>query len=173
MSFIPSGTLDPHGAPVLRHDVLANSVTYVVGDALKLTTGFPVLATGGNVPIYGHLIESETNKGVGVNTTGAAGAAMGSYTNTYLTSSTNQTVLMARGVINISRLTQYSASVTGTPATGASTLGYMANLADEATIDQASALTTNLQYFIWGVDPNVSTRIIVSVHGSLIFGYDS
>lgn len=174
MAFLPSGTLDPHGAPVLRHDILANSVTYVVGDSLKTTSGFPVLNTAG-VAVYGQFIEVETNKGVGVNTTGAAGAAMGSYINSYLTSSTNQTVAKARGVVDISRKTMYSAQLNAAPGitTGSNLLGYYLDLADETQLNESSAQTTTAQYFNFGLDPLNSARIIVIVHESALFGTDN
>ena len=174
MAFIQSGTLDPHGAPVLRHDILTNSITFVVGESLKLTSGFPTHNTAG-VAVYGHLAEVETNKGVGVNTTGISGAVMGSYINSYLTASDNQTVGKARGIIDISRNTMYSALLSAAigTTTGSNLLGYLLDLTDEATINEASAVTTTCQYFNWGVDPKVSSRIIVTVHESLIFGTDN
>lgn len=174
MSFIASGTLDPHGAPVLRHEIAANSVTYVVGASLKMTSGFPVLGTAG-VAVFGHHTEIATDKGVGVNTTGAAGAAMGSYVNSFLTSSTNQTVANVRTVVDICRETMWSASLSAAigTTTGSNLLGYFMDLSDEVTLNEASAATTTCQYFNWGVDPRVSSKALVTVHESLIFGTDN
>lgn len=169
MAFIKNGTLDPHGAPVLRQDILGNSITYVVGDALKVVSGFPVLATSGAVLIYGVLAEVETNKGVGIGTTGAAGALPGSYINSYLTTSTNQTVLMARAVTDISVRSMYSSQLTAAPGitTGSNLLGYFLDLQDETQLNEASALATTLQFFNWGVDPLNSARIVTTIHKSL------
>jgi len=176
MAFTSKGTLDPHGAPVLRHEILANSVTYVVGDALKLTSGFPVLGTAATF-LYGILEENETNKAVGLNTTGVAGAVIGSYVNSWTTPSTNQTVLMTRGVIDISRTTLYSAKVNATlgTTTGSNLLGYYLDLADETQLSESSTLSTTLQFFSFGPDLNSGTvpvNLIVSLHRSLIFGND-
>lgn len=176
MAFTSRGTLDPHGAPVLRHEILANSVTYVVGDALKLTTGFPVLGTSATF-LYGILEENETNKAVGVNTTGAAGSLVGSYVNSYLTASNNQTVGMVRGVIDISRHTLYSAKVNAAlgTTTGSNLLGYYMDLADETQLAESSTLSTTLQFFSFGPDLTSGTtpvRVLASLHRSLVFGND-
>lgn len=174
MAFNQSGTMDPHGAPVLRHEILTNSITFTVCDSLKVTSGFPTLGTAG-VAVFGHLVEIETNKGVGLNTSGAAGALMGSYINTYLTASDNQTVGKVRGAIDCSRKTMWSAELTAAPGTttGSNLLGYFLDLSDEDTLNEASAATTTCQYFNWGLDPLNSARIIVTVHESLIWGTDN
>lgn len=171
MAFIKAGTLDPHGAPVLRQDIASNSITFVVGDALKVVSGFPTLATSGDTAVYGVLMEIETNFGVGVNTTGAAGAAMGSYINSFLTSSTNQTVAKVRSITDIGVRALYSAKLDAAPGvtTGSNLLGYMMDLQDETQLHESSATTGVAQMFGWGVDPLDSTKVIVNVRESLVF----
>ncbi len=171
MAFIKAGTLDPHGAPVLRQDIAGNTVTYVVGDVLKVVSGFPVLATSGDTAVYGVMMEIETNKGVGVNTTGAAGALIGSYINSYATSSTNQTVLMVRTITDISIQSLYSAKADAAlgVTTGSNLLGYFMDLQDETQLHEASATTGTAQFFNWGPDPLDATKAIVNVHESLVF----
>ncbi len=171
MAFIKAGTLDPHGAPVLRQDIGGNSVVYVVGDALKVVSGFPVLATGGDVGVYGILMETETNKGVGVNTTGVAGAAMGSYINSFTMASDNQTVAKNRVVTDIAITSLYSAKLNAAigTTTGSNLLGYMMDLTDETQLNESSATTGVAQMFNWGVDPLDSTKAIVNIRESVIF----
>lgn len=172
MAFIAKGTLDPHGAPVLRLDVITNSVTMVVGDAVKLVSGFVSLATGGDVGVYGICISIETNKGVGLNTDGTTGAAMGSFINSYAVSGTNQTVANVRCVTNVSIETLYSATLQSVPGTttGDNLIGYFMDLNDEKSLANSSATTGTAQFFNWGLDPNLSTtNVIASVHESLPF----
>ncbi len=172
MAFIKAGTLDPHGAPVLRQDIASNTVTFVVGDVLIVTSGFTALATE-DVGVYGVMQEIETNKGVGVNTTGAAGASMGSYINSFVTSSTNQTVANVRTITDISMLSLYSAKIDNTPGTttGSNLLAYFCDLADETQLDEDTTSASDGQFFLWGVDPLDATKVIASIHESIIFSY--
>jgi hypothetical protein len=133
-----------------------------------------VLNTAG-AAIYGHLVEVETNKGVGVLTTGAAGAQLGTYVGSYLTPASNTTVTKVRGAVDISRKTMYSAALNAAigTTTGSNLLGYYIDLSDEATLNESTASTSTAQYWIWGVDPQHSARNIVTVHESAIFGTDN
>ncbi len=169
MAFIPAGNLDPHGAPVLRLDIATNSIVAVVYDALKVVSGFTALATGGDVGVYGVLASIETNKGVGLNTDGTAGAAMGSFINSYTMSSTNQTVAQVRTVTDVSQKTMYSAKLNATigTTTGSNLLGYFLDLADETQLAENSATTGTAQMFNWGVDPIHTANAIVTIHESL------
>lgn len=172
MAFVTVGTLRSYGAPVLRREILTNSITVTVEDSLKVTSGFPTLGTAG-VIVFGHVIGIGTDKGVGLNTTGVAGAAMGSFTNTFLTASDNQTVGKVRADIDVSietmRSSELSAAIAGT--TGSNLLGYYLDLTDEDTLDETSAVTGTAQYFNWGVDPLNAARIITTVHESMVFNH--
>lgn len=172
MAFITAGNLDPHGAPVLRLDVITDSVVMVVGDAVKVVAGFISLATGGDVGVYGICESIETNKGVGLPTDGTVGAAMGSFVNAYTVTGTNQTVANVRAVTDISNRTLYSALLNVAPGntTGDNLLGYFMDLTDETKLNNASATTGTAQFFNWGLDPaHSSTNVIASVHESLPF----
>lgn len=171
MSINAIGTLSPFGAPVLRSNILANSITVTESDSVKVASGFVTLGTTG-VLVFGHVSSIVTNKGVGLNTTGAAGAAMGSFVGAYLTASDNQTVGMVRATCDVSKETLYSAeedAAIGT-TTGSNLLGYTQDLADEDTLDESTAVTTTGQYMGWGVDPNNSAKAVVNIFESMVFG---
>lgn len=171
MAFKQVGSVGDENAPILRKAILANSITSTEGDSLIASSGFAALGTATTL-ILGHLVAHATELGVGLNTTGVAGAAMGSYVGTYLTASDNQTVGKVKAVIDISKETLYSAdpdAAIGT-TTGSNLLGYHTDIADEDNTDENTAATTTAQYFIWGVDPNDSGNQVVSVYESVVFG---
>ena len=171
MAFKVIGSLNPHGAPVLKRMILANSITSVQLDSIKIASGFADLGTAGAL-VFGHLLAHSTNEGVGLNTTGVAGAAMGSYAGTYLTASDNQTVGKVKAECDISKNTLYSAeesAAIGT-TTGSNLAGYTQDLTDEDTLNEGSALTTTGQYMGWGVDPKDSTKPVVNIFESQVFG---
>ena len=171
MAFKATGSLNPHGAPVLRAAIVTNSVVVTEQDSMKITSGFAALGTTG-VLVFGHVVSINTIDGVGVNTDGTAGAAMGSFAGTYTYSSTNQTVAKSVVMCDISKYSLYSAEedvAIGT-TTGSNLLGYTQDLVDEDTLDESSALTTTGQYMGWGLDPADSTKALVNIYESLIFG---
>ena len=97
---------------------------------------------------------------------------MGSFAGTYTYSSTNQTVAKSVVMCDISKYSLYSAEedvAIGT-TTGSNLLGYTQDLVDEDTLDESSALTTTGQYMGWGLDPADSTKALVNIYESLIFG---
>ena len=171
MAFTKHGTLSPYGAPVKRNMIIANSITVTELDSMKIASGFAALGTGGAL-VFGHVLAIGTEKGVGLSTTGVAGAEMGSFVGTFATSSTNQTVAKVKAECDISKFTLYSAeesAAIGT-TTGSNLAGYTQDLTDEDTLDESTALTTTGQYMGWGVDPNNSARAIVNIFESQVFG---
>ncbi len=170
MAFKSSGSLNPHGGPVLRQMTLGNSITVTEEDALEAYSGFSVLGTSAN-GLLGHVTGIVTRTGVGMETTGVAGAATGTYVGTWLTASDNQTVAMVAAQVDISKESLYSAELDATigTTTGSDLLGYFMDLADEDTLDETASSTT-AQYHNWGPDPADSTKAFVNLHESLIFG---
>lgn len=171
MAFIPRGTLSTNAAPVLRSVTLANSITVTEQDSLKLSSGFAALGTTGAL-VFGHVVGLVTKEGVGLETTGVAGAATGSFAGTFLTASDNQTVGFVKAMCDISKLSLYSAeedAAIGT-TTGSNLAGYFQDLADEDTLDESTAATTTAQYFGWGVDSLNSAQAIVNIYESVVFG---
>lgn len=171
MAILPKGSLNPFGAPVLVSKILANSITVTEGDSVKFASGFVALGTTGAL-VAGHVTSIVTDKGVGLNTTGAVGAEMGSFVGTYLTASNNQTVGKVRATIDISKETLYSAEEDATigTTTGSNLMGYFQDIVDEDTLDESTAATTAAQYFGWGVDPNNSANALVNIYESQVFG---
>lgn len=168
--FTTVGSLESFGAPVLRREVITNSVESTVGDSVKVVSGFIALGTAG-AAVYGHLAAHADAEEVGMTTTGATGAELGSYVGTFTAASNNQTVSQVTAVCDISKKTLYSAEVDvaiGT-TTGSDLPMYHMDLVDEDTLDESTAATTSAQYLTWGVDPNNSAQAIVSIYESQVF----
>lgn len=172
MAFKHKGKLgDAFGAPIKQARILANSITVTELDSLKLSSGFLALGTTG-ASVFGHVTAIRTDKGVGVGTTGAAGAEFGSFVGTFATASDNQTVAKVRAECDISKMSLYSAeedAAIGT-TTGSNLAGYTQDIADEDTLDESTAATTTGQYMGHGVDPDDSTKAIVNIFESAVFG---
>lgn len=171
MAFTPHGTLSPFGAPVLKRQILANTITTTVMDSVKLASGFIALGTAGAL-VFGHVVSISAKEGLGLLSTGVAGAEIGSFINTFASASDNQTVAMVKGDCDVSKFTLYSAEESAAPGTttGSNLAGYTQDLTDEDTLNEASAVTTTGQYMGWGLDPNNSARVIVNIYESQVFG---
>lgn len=165
----PYGTLDSHGAPILRKSIITNSVVTTVNDSVKRASGFMALGTAG-VAVFGHVM-GIAKKDVGVTTTGVAGAEEGSYVGTFTVASDNQTVALIKAECDISQMTLYTAEVDETigTQTGSDLAGYRMDLIDEDTLDESDAATTTGQYATWGLDANDSTQAVVNVFESEVF----
>jgi len=171
MAFKAVGSLNPHGAPVLRSQIISASLTLVEGDSVQLTSGFIAAGTAAAL-VFGHVTAFCTNSGVGLNTTGVAGAEMGSFVGTYLTSSTNTTVAKVKAVCDISKFSLYDGEESATigSTTGSNLAGYSQDLTDKDTLNEGSALTTTGQYMGWGASPDTSTQARVNIFESQVFG---
>jgi len=171
MAILAIGTLFPGGAPVLRSNILANSITVTESDSVKLASGFVALGTTGAL-VLGHVVSISTKDIVGVGSTGAAGAALGSFVGTFTTASDNQTVGKVKANVDISKFSLYSAeedAAIGT-TTGSNLAGYYQDLADEDTLDESTASASTGQYFGWGVNPADVTKAVVNINESVVFG---
>lgn len=171
MAFKKHGTLSPYGAPVIRRAIITNSVVTTILDSVKLSSGFAALGTAGAL-VFGHVMAISTDKGVGVNTSGASGAAIGSFVDTYTAASDNQTVAKVKVECDVSKETLYSAEVDATigTTTGSNLAGYTMDLIDEDTLDESSAVATTGQYMSHGLDPLDSSRAIVNIFESQVYG---
>lgn len=171
MAFSNIGTMSPYGAPVKLFRTLANSITVTINDSLKLASGFLALGTTGAL-VFGHVQGLGTAKGMPLSSTGVAGADFGTFTNTFLTASDNQTVAFNKAECDVSKFTLYSAeesAAIGT-TTGSNLAGYTQDLSDEDTLSESSALTTTNQYMGHGVDPSNSAQAVVNIFESQVFG---
>lgn len=170
MAFKTAGTLGD-AAPIKLAIIATNSIVVTELDAIIVTSDFAALGTAG-VSLYGHVTGIRTDSGVGLNTTGVAGATMGSYAGTYTFASDNQTVAKSRVEVDISKMTLYSAEVDDTigTTTGSDLRNYFMDLVDEDTLDESTAATTACQYATQGVDPDNTAKAIVNIYESNIFG---
>lgn len=160
-----------YGGPIKIARVLANSITVTELDSVKFTSGFVALGTAG-ASVAGHVTAIRTEKGVGVETNGTAGAQTGSFAGTFLTASNNQTVAKVKAEIDISKETLYAASLNNTigTTTGSNLDGYHIDLIDEDELDEDTAATTAAQYSIHGVDVTDPSKAAVTIFESVIFG---
>jgi len=171
MAITRIGTLSPHGAPVQLSRILTSSITVTVNDSVKLVLGFLSLGTTGAL-VFGHVMGLGTEKGMGLNTTGATGAEIGSFIDTFATSSTNTTVAKVKAVCDVSKFTLYTgeeSAAIGT-TTGSNLAGYTQDLSDEDTLSESSAVTTTGQYMGHGVDPANSAQVVINIFESQVFG---
>jgi hypothetical protein len=129
------------------------------------------LGTSGN-DVFGHVTGISTEDGVGVETDGTTGASTGSFTGTFDTASDNQTNAKVQAVVDISKKTLYSADANASlgTTTGSDTVGYFMDLADEANLNESTAAQTAAQYATHGTDPQDSSKAIVNVYESQVFG---
>jgi hypothetical protein len=171
MAFKQKGSLNPHGAPVLRREILKNSTTVVVMDSHKLVSGFAEAGTAGAL-VFGHVVAHSTRQGLGVDSTGAAGAALGSYVGSFATASDNQTVAKVKGEYDISKYSLYTVTPDATigTTTGSNLSGYKTDIASATATDEDTATTSTAQYTLWGVDPDNSANQIASIYESQVFG---
>ena len=169
MAFKPSGSLNPHGGPVLRRIILGNSITVVVNDALEPSSGFAVLGTSAN-PLLGNAVALNKRDGSGLTDNGSSAQYVGSF----LTTSDNQTVARVGAQIDISKETLYSAEVSATigTTTGSNLVAYRMDLSDEDTLDESRGVigTSSAKYANWGTDPADSTKAFVNLFESHFFG---
>lgn len=170
MAFTKVGTLTPFGAPVLRSAVIANSTTLTIADMISVNAGgFIIDSSGTSTVILGNLVSIETNKGVGLPTTGLAGATMGSFINAYTTASNNQTIGLVSAIFDLSRSSLYTNPTDGVlgTTTGSNLLSYYMNLASGSatTISETSATLTRgtSQFLNWGLLPGSTTLIVVNL----------
>lgn len=171
MAFKKIGTLIPYGAPVLRKEIITNSVVSTVMDSVKMVSGFVALGTS-TALVFGHLMNHKSKTGNGLNSTGVAGAEMGSYVNTYTAAANNQTVALITAECDVSKHSMYTASLSAALGTTAnSNLGHFNfNITDQATLTESSVTTASAQYHSWGIDPTIPTQLIVNIYSSQVFG---
>ncbi len=169
MAFRTEGTLTPFGAPVKLAVIATNSIVVTELDSIKVALGFAALGTAG-AAVYGHVVAIRTDKGVGFETDGTAGASTGSFVGTYTFPSNNQTVAKGKVELDISKGTIYSASVDATigTTTGSNLRGYYIDLLNENTLDESTAAATTAQYVTYGLSKDDSTKAAVSIFESAL-----
>ena len=171
MAFKHEGTLTPFGAPVKVALIGTDSQVFTELDSIKTILGFATVNTAG-VNVYGHVIAIRTKEGVGLETTGAAGAASGTFVGTYTVASTNESTEKVKVELDVSKNSLYSAEVDATigTTTGSDLIGYFIDLTDEDTLDENTAATTAAQYATHGISVTNSANALVSIYESNLFG---
>jgi hypothetical protein len=171
MAFKKVGTLVDNVGPVLQKRIIKNSITTAVQDSVKVVSGFAELGTTGAL-VYGHVMSIVDGGGMPLLTSGVAGAKIGSYAGVFLTASDNQTVAKVNALCDVSKYTLYSGSPDAALATttGSDLAQYTMDLLDEDDLDESSAATTTGQYMSQGIEPGSTTRIVVNIYESQVFG---
>lgn len=171
MAFNQVGTYLTNGAPVIVREILANSIVVTTNDSVKLASGFVALGTTGAL-VFGHVISVGTSKGMGLNSTGVAGAEFGSFVNTYTLASDNQTVGKVKADVDVSKMTIYSGELDAAigSTTGSNLNGYFTDLTDEDTLDESATVATTMQYALGGVDQRNTAQALCHIFESQVFG---
>ena len=162
------GSLDPHGGPLLRTELLGNSISANIGYAVDAGEGSLQLDTAGAL-VFGHIDGFATNAGMTPTTNGNNG----DFTMWFLTSSTNGTVKKMKAVCDISKFSLYSVDPDATinTTTGSGKFGWHTDLVTGGVYsDEDVATLATAQYFIWGLDPADSGNAIVNIVESDVFG---
>jgi hypothetical protein len=171
MAFKRFGTLVDNVGPVLQKRIITNSVVTTEQDSVKVASGFSALGTTGAL-VFGHVTSIVDAEGLGMTTSGAAGAGLGSFAGTFTAAADNQTVAQVAVVCDVSKYTLYDGSpdaALGT-TTGSNLAQYTMDLLDEDDLDESSAATTTGQYMSQGITPGSTTRIVVNIYESQVFG---
>ena len=169
--------------------IIANSVTLNVGDLVQVATsgatqGFAtpaekLLGALGVVVGFANTYDAPLTPD-----SYAPGTAAGTDVQQVVAAANNQTVAQKVALVNVSTRTKYSAQVNGTLGTTNSSPtaaskrigGYIDIDSDntsygrvlESTYTAARSKTSGgSNFFVWGVDPNDSTRLIVSLCNSV------
>lgn len=157
---------------------LGNSETYKVGDAVETwSSGVAILADAAE-PILGHIVSFADSKGNPLPApTLAAGTASGNDVSTVTTDASNSDGYYA--FIDVSVNTIYSAAVSGTLGTTNHSnlpgcrLDINSAGDDEDELLESTAtrtIGTPATHYSHGVDPNDSTRLLVSINMSEMYG---
>lgn len=171
MAFAKVGTLVDNVGPVMLKQIITNSEATTTLYSMKLASGFATAGTAGAL-VYGHIMSHVDKNGVGVITTGVAGAALGSYAGSWTAASDNQTVGKVAAIMDVSKNTLYSCSfetAIGT-TTGSNLPGYFCDLDSATDLDESDTATTTFQYALHGVDPKNSAKAIGNIYESQVFG---
>jgi hypothetical protein len=171
MAFKRFGTLVDNVGPVLQKRIITNSQVTTEQDSVKVVSGFAALGTTGAL-VFGHVVSIVDAEGLGMTTSGVAGAGLGSYAGTFTAASDNQTNAKVSVICDVSKFTVYDASVDaplGT-TTGSNLPQYTLDLLDEDDLKENTALTTTGQYMSEGITPGTTNRLLVNIYESQVFG---
>jgi len=168
MAFKYKGSVTPTAGQVLKEIVIANSKTITVGDVVQIASDFADLAGAGTV-VYGVVVGITKENGEVPADNGAGGA----FSDTYTTAADNQTVAKIKAKVDVSKNSLWSAPADANlgTTTGSDYVHggvYFDVVAASDTLDESTAGATVRQFYSHGVDPQDSTRVIVSIAESIV-----
>lgn len=139
--------------------ILANSITVVLGDAVKSATGFITNASVTSAALAGIVVAVVSSAGLPIDPD--AGTA-----DSYTTASDNQTNAQKYAIIDESPFTIYSFKSNATPGTttGSNLRNYYADMADSSQLGESTTATTGKVVRLLGVDPDDATRILGTIN---------
>lgn len=163
------GSLGRSGGPLLVDRIITNSVTIAVGDSVKTASGFAALGTTG-ARVLGHVESLIGKDGL---TPVKDGTYLGNIGEAYTVESDNQTDKEIRARVDVDTASLYSAELDAAVGTtsGSNLAGKTFDLVDEDTLDESTVAETTAQYYSHGLDINETTRVVVNVLESEVFGF--
>lgn len=158
---------------IQRSFIISNSATITVGDMVSLSSGFIALA-GADAPIMGVVVGLTDKHGIDLqNTKETADWTYTASTRTVVVNSDNTTVSQVKAIIDIDPFSVWSAATdnasTDTQASLAGCYTDIVAASDQA--DDDTAVTTQAQLFIWGVDPENSGNNLYSIAQHQLWGW--
>jgi len=160
MAFKYKKSLNPNSGPVLISIPVTTTVTIDVGDAVEIdtTTTRYLAPCAAAVKVLGHVHALVQPNGLPLTaSTGAVDRL------TYTTTSSGEIYAL----VDVSKMSLYSAEMSAALGTTGTTPYYENyDLSDETKLDEATAAATSAQYKGWGVDPDDSARLLVTIKES-------
>lgn len=159
------------GNALLRHVIIDNSDTIALGDVVKLRNGNVEVAAAGDA-VSGIVVDLVDKNGSSifgsVAIVGTSTVSGSEFSGNVVVAADNETVDLIAAVIEMSPYAIYSAEQDGTMNTtlASNKLGGWIDLIDEDTLDETShtrTVGTSGQFKNWGVDPDDSARMLVSI----------
>ena len=143
--------------------IINNSEVVQIGDAVSLDSNGNIILHTAGVPVLGILAAVFKN---GLQVDPDSGT-----TDTWTVTATNETVNQMYAIVDVSTDSVYSAAVTGTIGTTATSgnAGAYIDATDENDLSETSATRTRATsgtFVTLGTDPNNSARLLVSINES-------
>ena len=164
---------------IIRSVIIDDTITMTIGDfVLVSTNGFLDLATAGSL-VFGVCVGIVDKNGINMdNSKVTKEGTWTTSTHTVTTDSDNITSEQVRALVDIDPFSVWScepdAAIGTTTSSGSSDqLGSYTDLADEDEVDESNgsnAFNVVAQLFIWGTDPEDTTRGLYSIAEHQIWG---
>jgi len=163
------GSLGRFGGPILVDRICTNSITVAISDSVQTASGFAALGSAG-ARVLGHVVALTAQDGLNPQ---IDGSFRGNPGDTQVMAADNQTVAMIKAVVDIDTSSLYSAELDAAAGTttGSDLAGYTADLVDEDTLDESTALESTGQYYSHGLDRNNTAQALVNILESEVFGF--